>query len=61
MSDVNQRVGLDIKYLKGWRPNQKIKALNLVDYASGYQRVMPFFEQETAQLIRKMLKEHWIS
>ena len=61
ISEVNQLVGLDIKYLKGWRPNQKVKALNLVDYASGYQRVIPFFEQETAQLIRKMLEEHWIS
>ena len=43
VSEVNQVVGLDVKYLRGWRPNQKVKALNLVDYASGYQRVIPFF------------------
>ena len=61
VSEVNQLVGLDVKYLKGWKPNQKVKSLNLVDYASGYQRVIPFFEQETSQLVRKLFEDHWVS
>ena len=32
--EFNQRVGLDVKYLPGRKPNQKISALNIVDYAS---------------------------
>ena len=39
----NQQIGLDVKHLKGWLPNQKIKALNIVDTASSFQRMIPFF------------------
>ena len=60
VSEVNQRVGIDVKYLQGWKPNQRVKALNIVDYASGFQRMVPFFETETASLIRTLLHEHWI-
>ncbi|CAK9034263.1 unnamed protein product [Durusdinium trenchii] len=42
------KVGMDVKHLKGWLPNQKIRAVNLVDTASGFQRMIPFFETETA-------------
>ena len=42
---------IDVKFLHGWQPNQKIKALNLVDQASCYQLVIPFHERETSKVI----------
>ena len=41
VSEFNQRVGLDVKYLPGWTPGQKIPCVNLVDYASSLQVVVP--------------------
>ena len=60
-SQFNQQIGVDVKYLVGWKPNQKVKALNIVDQASCFQRVIPFFEPETAVLLRQLLEQHWIS
>ena len=59
--DFNKLIGIDVKYLPGWKPNQKIKSLNIVDQASGFQRVIPFFEAETSNLLRSLLESHWIS
>ena len=36
VADFNQRVGLDVKHLPGWRENQNIKALNITDHASKF-------------------------
>ena len=58
-TEFNQQVGLDVVYLPGWKPNQKIKALNLVDQASGFQQVLPFFESETSQLLRSLYSDSW--
>ena len=52
--EFNHHIGLDVKQLNGWLPNQKIKAMNIVDTASSFQRVIPFFETETATLLRKL-------
>ena len=59
--EFNRQIGLDVKHLKGWKPNQKIRALNIVDHASGFQRVIPFFETETSKLLRDLLEQHWIA
>eukprot|EP00434_Breviolum_minutum_P035842 symbB.v1.2.031741.t1/scaffold3487.1/size55659/4 len=59
--DFNKVIGIDVKHLPGWKPNQKIKSLNVVDQASGFQRVIPFFEAETSNLLRSLLESHWIS
>eukprot|EP00435_Cladocopium_sp_Y103_P016050 s2207_g4.t1 len=59
--EFNHQIGIDVKNLKGWLPNQKIKALNIVDTASSFQRVIPFFQQETASVLRKLLADHWIA
>ena len=59
VSEFNHQIGIDVKQLPGWQPNQKIKALNIVDTASSFQRMIPFFEQETASLLRKLLTDHW--
>ena len=59
--EFNNQIGIDVKLLPGWQPNQKIKALNVVDTASGYQRMIPFFTTETSNVLLKLLQEHWIS
>ena len=59
--EFNKQIGIDVKHLHGWRSNQKVKSLNIVDQASGFQRVIPFFETETSKLLRRLLDEHWIS
>ena len=61
ITEFNSQVGLDVKHLKGWLPNQKVKALNIVDTASSFQRVIPFFETETASVLRKLFTDSWIS
>lgn len=50
-----------MKQLPGWRINQKVKALNIVDFASNFQMMIPFFEVETASLLRQLLSERWMS
>eukprot|EP00435_Cladocopium_sp_Y103_P016757 s3691_g4.t1 len=57
----NQKIGIDVKNLSGWRANQKVKALNIVDYASNFQLMIPFFEVETAALLRRLLGERWFA
>ena len=59
--EFNKRIGIDVKHLRSWRPNHKVKALNVVCQANGFQRVIPFFDAETSQLLRKLLDEHWIA
>ena len=61
VSQFNKQIGLDVKNLRGWRPNQKVKAVNIVDTASGFQRVIPFFQTETSALLRQTLADHWIT
>ena len=57
----NQQIGIDVKHLPGWKHNQKIRALNIVDTASSFQRVIPFFEPETSALLWKLVQDHWLS
>ena len=59
--EFNYQVGIDVKHLTGWKLNQKITALNIVDTASGYQRMIPFFEPETSKLLWEMLDKYWCS
>ena len=60
-TSFNEQVGIDVKYLPGWKPNQKIKALNIVDQASCFQQVIPFYEVETSALLRKLYSTHWVA
>lgn len=60
--EFKYQIGLDVKNLQGWLPNQRIKALNIVDTASSsFQRMIPLFEIETSALLRKLLADHWIA
>ena len=58
--DFNHRIGLDVKLLSGWQTNQRLTCLNLVDYASNYRVMLPFFEVETAGVLKKLLREGWL-
>ena len=51
----------DIKYLQGWKVNQKIPALNILDYASSMQLMIPIFQRETSDIIREKFLERWVS
>lgn len=59
--DFNHRVGIDVKQVPGWLPNQQVKCLNIVDWASSFQVMCPFFEVETGPLIKKLFQEKWQS
>ena len=61
VTEFNEQIGIDVKQLPGWKVNQQVKALNIVDTASGFQRVIPFHETETSRLLWSLLQEHWIS
>ena len=58
-TQFNQCLGIDVKFLPGWKPGQKIKALNLVDQASCFQIMVPFHERETSVLLRTLVEDHW--
>ena len=36
VAGFNKQIGLDVKHLRGWKLNQKVKALNIVCHASGF-------------------------
>ena len=57
--DFNHRVGLDVKRVVGWQENQTVPCLNVVDYASGYQLMFPFYEVETGELLRDLFMRGW--
>ena len=61
VSVFNHKIGIDVKHLQGWQLNQKIRALNIVDYASNFQMMIPFFETETAAVLRRLLNERWLA
>ena len=60
-TEFNALVGLDVKFLTGWKINQKIPAVNMVDYASGFQMMVPLFAKETSESIKRCFQERWIS
>ena len=61
VTEFNSLVGIDIKYLQGWKVNQKIPALNILDYASSMQLMIPIFQRETSDIIREKFFERWVS
>ena len=59
--DFNSQVGLDVKYLPSWKPGKTIQCVNIVDYASSLQIVVPIFQHETSDIIKGVLRDNWIS
>lgn len=58
--DFNHKVGFDVKIVPGWKVGQRIKCLNIVDYASSYQVMLPFYQVETAEILQKLFTEGWL-
>ena len=58
--DFNHRVGIDVKILPGWAVNQKVKCLNIVDWATSMQIMVPFHQQETGEVLRQLFMNHWM-
>ena len=48
VTEFNALIGVDIKYLNGWKTNQKVPAVNIIDYASSLQVVVPLFQSVTS-------------
>lgn len=52
-------VGLDVKWLPGFKPGERIKALNIVCRSSGLQQMTPFREHESSDIIRRLYRQSW--
>lgn len=61
VTEFNALVGVDVKYLQGWEGNKRIPAVNMVDYASSLQVMVPIFQKETAETLRHVFMERWVS
>lgn len=59
--EFNEKIGLDIKYLPGWQSNQRVPCVNIVDYATSLQIMAPIFRRETAELLKGVLRDSWIT
>jgi hypothetical protein len=57
--EFNDRVGLDVKFLPGWNENQRIRSVNMLYIGSGLRAIVPFFETETAAVIRNIYNTRW--
>lgn len=59
--EFNHHIGLDVKYLKGWKVNQRIPCVSIVDYGTSFQIMAPIFERENAELLKGVLRDSWIA
>eukprot|EP00435_Cladocopium_sp_Y103_P050503 s1907_g15.t1 len=52
-------IGLDVKWLPGWKQDYKVRALNIVCRSSGLQQMYPFREgeQECSELIARLYRQ----
>ena len=57
----NHQVGLDVKYLPGWKANQTIPCVSLVDYGTSMHVCAPIFQRENAELLKGVLRDSWIA
>ena len=57
----NDQIGLDVKYVSGWKINQRVACINIVDYGTGFQMVIPIYTKESSDLIKKVLQDSWIA
>ena len=58
--DFNHQLGLDMRYMPGWKPNQSIPCVSLVDYGTSLHVCAPIFERETAELLKGMSRDSLI-
>ena len=59
--EFNHHLGLDVKYLPGWKVNQRIPCVSLVDYGTSMHIMAPIFQKENAELLKGVLRDSWIA
>ena len=60
-TEFNDKIGLDVKYLPGWNPQQKIPCVNVVDYATSFQVMVPIFSRETGESTCTAFRDRWVA
>ena len=50
-------VALDVKWLRGWEEDVRIKSVNIFDEASNLQHLHPFFETETSDVLLRQYRQ----
>ena len=60
VQQFNQKVGLDIKYLDGWQPNQQVPCVSIVDHATSMHVMVPIFRRETGEILKGVLRDSWL-
>ena len=60
-TEFNEKVGIDVKYLPGWKPTQRIPCVNIVDYATSLQVMVPLPRAETGELLCDALRDRWLA
>lgn len=61
VGEFNSKVGLDAKYLPGWKPNQRVPCISIVDYATSMHVMAPIFTKESAELIKGVFRDSWVN
>ena len=59
--EFNEQVGMDAKYVDGWRSGQKIPCVNLVDFATSLQVMIPLAKVETGQSLVATFRDRWVA
>ena len=59
--EFNDRVGLDVKHVQGWQAGHKQVCVNIVDYATSFQVMVPIGRRETGELLRNAFCDKWLS
>ena len=59
--EFNDRVGLDVKHVTGWTTGHKQVCVNIVDYATSLQVMVPIGRRETSELLKSAFRDKWVS
>eukprot|EP00435_Cladocopium_sp_Y103_P057558 s34_g19.t2 len=59
--EFNEKVGMDVKYLKGWKTNQMVPCISIIDYATSLHIMAPIFQRENAEITKGVLRDSWIA
>ena len=59
--EFNEIVSLDVKYLPGWKTNQRVPCVNIVDHGTSMQVMAPIFTRETGELLKGVFRDSWLT
>ncbi len=59
--EFNEVVSLDVKYLPGWKANQRVPCVNIVDHGTSMQVMAPIFTRETGELLKGVFRDSWLT